>query len=127
MHFSESSYSKEDLANMPDLGEALANMDLSQLQPPNIVIGEDMQFVSSTATGIYRKVEDQVYGIIRVLWGYDHINPDRRKTFVRDECYYLYDQEGNGSIVERSQLEELFDDRWFTNQFPYASGYHINK
>lgn len=127
VHFSESSYSKEDLANMPDLGEALANMDLSQLQPPNIVIGEDMQFVSSTATGIYRKVEDQVYGIIRVLWGYDHINPDRRKTFVRDECYYLYDQEGNSSIVERSQLEELFDDRWFDQQFPYTSGYHINK
>lgn len=127
VHFSESSYSKEDLANMPDLGGILENMDLSEMQPPHLELGENMQFVSSIADGIYRKVGDQVYGVIRVMWGYNHIYPDKRKTFVKDECYYLYDQEGNGFIVEESQLEKIFDVQWFYihNQFPIRYGYYI--
>ncbi|MBQ4641617.1 MAG: hypothetical protein IJB47_03280 [Oscillospiraceae bacterium] len=127
IYYHGATYSKEDLANMPDLGEALANMDLSQLQPPNIEIEEDMQFVSSIATGIYRKVDDQAYGVVRVRWHYERIRPGRLNEWVRDECYYLYDQEGNGTMVERAYLQELFDDYHFEFRFPDVHGYFTVK
>ncbi len=127
VHYSGSSYSKEDLANMPDLGEILANMDLSQMQPPNIEIEEDMQLVASIAMGIYRKAGDQIYGVVRVMWRYNRVRPDKTTQRVRDECYYLYDQEGNGSLVNMTQLEKIFDVGWhyIHDQFPYSELYQI--
>ena len=127
IYYQGATYSKEDLANMPDLGEALANMDLSQMQPPNIEIEEDMQFVSSIAMGIYRKAGDQVYGVVRVRWHYERIRPGRLNEWIRDECYYLYDQEGNGTIVETAYLEEFLDDYHFHSRFPEVYGYFAVK
>ncbi len=119
IHISEAAYNEKDLKKMPKLGKILANMDLSELLPPHIEITDEMQFVSSRATGIYRKVEDQVYGVIQVKWRYDRIYPDGRNAPpVMDRCYYLCDQEGSCSFVEADQLEELFHDKWFILQFP---------
>ena len=120
IHKSEASYSKEDLAKLPNLGKILAEMDLSQMQPPHIEITDEMQFYSSTATGVYRKVEDQVCGIIRVMWHYS-TDPDRLLVGIKDGCYYVYDQEGSYSIVEAIELQKLL------GVDPFIRNYNIAK
>ena len=116
VHKSEASYSEKDLAKLLNLGKILAEMNLSQMQPPHIEITDDMQFFSSTATGVYRKVEDQVCGIIRVMWHYS-TDPDRVWAGIKDGCYYVYDQEGNCSIVEAIELQKLLGVDPFIRNF----------
>jgi len=107
------SFTTEDLAQIPDIGEAMANLDLSKLKPPHTKITRDMEFNYSEAEGFYRKVDDKVYGIIRIRWHYsspideDQMSYYEGRGYVEDDCYYLYDSEGNGSIVEREELRAI--------------------
>lgn len=107
------SFTAEDLAQIPDIGEAMANLDLSKLKPPHTKITRDMEFNYSKAEGFYRKVDDKIYGIIRIRWLYsspideDQMSYYEGRGYVADDCYYLYDSEGNGSIVEREELRAI--------------------
>ena len=106
------SFSPDDLAKIPDIGEAMANLNLSELQPPHTELKENMEFKYSRAQGFYRMVDGKVYGIIRVRWCY-YVDARRENDklyfsgHVMDDCYYLYDEEGNGSIVERDELRQV--------------------
>lgn len=117
----EVSYTEEDLARIPDIGEALANMKLSELEPPNIKIADGMHFQYSTAIGVYRKVGDKVYGIVRIMWYYTYSgNTDYVVNgYVMDDCYYVYDQEGNGTVVDRSRLKKLIGNDLIIARFSY--------
>ena len=118
------SFTPEDLAKTPDIGEAMASLNLSELQPPHTDLSEYMTFKYLRGQGFYRKVEGEVYGIVRLQWHYscfrqweDNIYYD---GYVMDDCYYLYDSEGNGRIMEREELREVIgDDRSIIFRFPY--------
>ena len=116
-------YTAEDLSKIPDIGGVLAEMDLSQLQPPHMQIVEGMQFKYASARGFYRKVDGRVYGIIRIMWSYTYPYPIESNGHVQDDCYYLYDEDGNGSVVEREELTELIGKDGFIAQFKY--NHHI--
>ena len=119
------SFSPEDLAKIPNIGEAMAGLNLSELQPPHIELKEGMEFRYSRAQGFYRKVDGKVYGIIRIMWYYrtQSIRGEDNIYFggyVMDDCYYLYDSEGNGSIVERDELRQVIvDDYSILRKFEY--------
>lgn len=115
----ETVYTEEDLSAVPDIGEALANMHLSELKPPHINISDEMIFSHSNASGIYRKVDGKVYGIIRVLWYYKY--PDIKNAYQKDDMYYLYDESGKGSIIERDELKNIIGDDYFIQRFSYDS------
>ncbi|MBQ7398702.1 MAG: hypothetical protein IJW09_07770 [Clostridia bacterium] len=106
------SFSPDDLAKVPDIGEAMAGLNLPELQPPHTELKEGMEFKYSRAQGFYRKVDGKVYGIIRIQWRY-YVDAKREgdkfyfSGYIMDDCYYLYDSEGNGSIVEREELREI--------------------
>ena len=76
-------------------------------------VSRDMEFNYSRAEGFYRKVDDKIYGIIRIRWLYsspideDQMSYYEGRGYVADDCYYLYDSEGNGSIVEREELRAI--------------------
>ena len=110
-------YSKEDLTKIPNIGEALDNMSLSELTPPHIEITDGMSFGYSNARGIYRKVNGKVYGVIRVMWYYKY--PDITNAYLKDDMYYLFDENGNDSIVERDELREVIGDDNFIQDFRY--------
>lgn len=112
-------YNENDLENSPDIGEALEDIDLSALKPPHIEIIDGMHFKHVKATGVYRKVDGKIYGIIRVIWNYTF--PEYTNGYVRDDCYYLYDQNGNGSIVERDELKAIIGDDVFILSFSHDS------
>ena len=112
-------YTEDDLAKVPNIGEALESMKLSELDPPHIEIAEGMSFSHSNASGVYRKANGKVYGIIRVMWYYKY--PDIRNAYQKDDMYYLYDENGNGSIVERDELKEIIGDDYFIQSFSYDS------
>lgn len=114
---SDTRYAETDLTKIPNIGEALANMNLSELKPSHIVIVDGMNFKYSSAMGVYRKVGEKVYGIIRVMWYYTY--PERTNGYIMDDCYYLYDQDGNGSIVERDELKELIGEDNIIARFSY--------
>ncbi len=111
------SYTAEDLAKVPNIGEALEKMDLSELKPSHIEVVDGMYFKYANAMGVYRKVDGKIYGIVRVIWYYTF--PEYTNGYVRDDCYYLYDENGNGSIVERDELKEVIGDDSIIARFSY--------
>ena len=118
-------YNETDLAQIPNIGEVLASMDLSELKPSHIEIVDGMNFKYSSAMGVYRKVEDKVYGIVRIIWYYTH--PEISNGYIMDDCYYLYDQAGNGSIVERDELKELIGNDYIIARFTYDGHIALDK
>lgn len=116
-------YTEDTLAKIPNIGEALANMKLSELNPPHIEIAEGMSFSHSNASGVYRMVDGKVYGIIRVMWYYKY--PDISNAYQKDDMYYLYDENGNGKIVERDELREVIGDDYFIQRFSYCGFYYF--
>lgn len=84
-----------------------------------ISIAEGMSFSHSNASGVYRMVDGKAYGIIRVMWYYKY--PDISNAYQKDDMYYLYDENGNGKIVERDELREVIGDDYFIQRFSYDS------
>lgn len=112
-------YNENDLAKIPNIGEALESINLSELEPSHIEVVDGMYFKYAKAIGVYRKVDGKIYGIVRVIWFYTF--PEYTNGHVRDDCYYLYDQNGNGSIVERDELKAIIGDDNFILSFSYDS------
>ena len=114
-------YNEDDFAKLPNIGNALANMELFELVPPHIEITEEMLLVHANASGVYRKVDGKVYGIIRVMWCYKHPNKiaGSEPGYQCDDMYYLYDESGNGVIVERDELKAVIGQDSFIQSFRY--------
>ena len=110
-------YTHDDLSKIPDIVEALENMKLSELTPPHVDVTSEMHFSHSSAAGVYRKVNGKVYGIIRVMWyyGIDGIE----NAYQKDDMYVLYDENGNGKIVEREELKNIIGNDYFIQKFSY--------
>lgn len=111
------SYDSEDLSHMPDIGAALAQMDLSELKPSHITLSEDNEFRGCHAVGFYRKAGDKVYGILRIAWCYSSAGG----LFSYDDCYYLYEPDGNGKVVERDELRTVIGNDPMILRFDYNS------
>lgn len=111
------SYPPETLDSVPDIGAALAELDLSTLSPPHIEITETMSFSHSSASAVYRLVDGAVYGIVRVIWNYKHSNIEN--AYQKDDMYYLYDGNGQGRVLERDELRAIIGDDIFILKFPY--------
>ena len=92
-------------------------MKLSELTPPHVDVTSEMHFSHSSAAGVYRKVNGKVYGIIRVMWyyGIDGIE----NAYQKDDMYVLYDENGNGKIVEREELKNIIGNDYFIQKFSY--------
>lgn len=110
-------YTEADLARVPNIGEAISNIQWLEVQPPHITVAEGMELCYANAKGIYRKVDGKIYGVVRILWYYQY--PDVSNSCQRDDMYYLYDQDGNGSIVSRSKLKRVIGDDSFIQSFSY--------
>ena len=100
-------YSTEDLANVPNLEEAIKNLNLFERDPPHLKIDNRMELKFASVWGVYRKINGRMYGAVRVIWCYKH--PDTL-GYVEDDCYFLYDDEGNGTVLERDTLRDLLGD-----------------
>ena len=116
---SDTRYNENDLTKIPNIGEALESINLSELEPSHIEVVDGMYFKYAKAMGVYRKVDGKIYGIVRVIWNYTF--PEYTNGYIRDDCYYLYDQNGNGSIVERDELKAIIGDDNFILRFSYDS------
>jgi hypothetical protein len=120
----DKSYTPEDLSRVPHIGEALANMDLLSLKPPHIEIVEGMELHYAAAQGFYRKVDGKVYGIIRIIWYYKSYDEFGYLLYTGDDCYYLYDDSGNGSVLERDELRSIIgNDGAIVKTFGYQAAH----
>ena len=101
-------YSAEEISNTPDIGSVIEKLNLAEIEPPHIDAPDKTKYKGSVAKGFYRKIDGKTYGIIRILWYYnDLLLSDNMYADVVDHLYYLYDSEGNVSIVERDDLREM--------------------
>ena len=112
---SDVSYSSEDLKSIPDIGKVIAEMDLSKLKPSHINLTKYPNHEYTYVKGFYRKIDGKVYGIVRILLQYSA----SRMHVASDDCYYLYDENGKGRIVERAELDELLGKNNITYSFDY--------
>ncbi len=111
----EEAYSDSDLERLPDIGKLLAEIDLTQFQPPHTKLNENLIYRCTVANGTYRKGADgKVYGIVRIVWYYS-----RGRQRLRDDCYFVYDSTGNGSVLERDELKKLIGNDGFILDFEY--------
>ena len=110
-----SEYTSADLAKVPDIGGAIAELKLFEMKPPHIEITEKMKLEYIYTTGTYRKVDGELYGIIRIIWRYSYPG----SVIQWDDLYYLYDSDGNGFIVERDELKKLIGKDSFIQSFSY--------
>ena len=118
-------YTDADLSRLPDIGKHLAEIRLTELQAPHITVPEEAELAYSNASGIYRSINGNVYGIIRVLWYYSF--PERKNAYLRDDMYYLYDETGNGTVLEREELRNVIGDDPYIQNFSYDSVAHQRK
>lgn len=109
-------FTENDLSHVPNIGEAIAAIDLDALTPPHINPDSTATLTGCEITGKYKKVGDKVYGIIMVEWLYTLAEPH---TYLRDDLYYLYDSDGNASMVERDELESIIGKDSIINSFSY--------
>ena len=105
-------YTSEDLAKIPNIGEAIAGIDFSSLQPVHREPTEDIELKHADVAGKYYKADGKVYGVIRVRMRFEHVYQGVEGWFC-DTYYYMYDQNGNGTMMEPEALQELLGEDYF--------------
>lgn len=105
-------YTSEDLAKIPNIGEAIAGIDFSSLQPVHREPTEEIELKYADAAGKYYKADGKVYGVIRVRMRFEHVYQGVEGWFW-DAYYYMYDQNGNGTMMEPEALQELLGEDYF--------------
>lgn len=112
---SQIQFTREELEALPDIGTAVATLDVSKLAPPHVSLLEGDRLQGYNVQGFYRVADGEIYGILRVIWVY------RRKAegYLQDDCYFLYDCHGNARTVEREELRELLGDDILIGRFSY--------
>jgi len=109
-------FTEEELSRTPDIGKVIASLDLDTLVPPHITPDDTAKLSGCEANGTYKKVGDKIYGIVSVVWLYTFDNPN---TYLMDDLYYLYDSDGNASIVERDELRTIIGHSSIIEDFKY--------
>lgn len=101
-------YTADELARLPHIAGVIEGMSETSIVPSHIEVGDDMRLDYFAIQGYYRKVDGKIYGIIRTVWRYRYRY--EYNTFIDDDCYYLYDGEGNGIVIESDVLSEIIGD-----------------
>ncbi len=114
-------YTAQELGAVPDIGSVLQSLDLSAIEPPHATGKDGMRLHYAQATGVYRKVDGKLYGVVRLLWqytpaGYEGVSD----VFSYDDCYYLYDAQGNGQQLERAAIRDILGEN---DNFIFRFGY----
>ena len=106
----ETCYTEEEISRLPNIGGAIASLDPSALKPPHIDLSETEALLSIQISGVYRKVDGKLYGIVKVIWTYLY-KDGYAPTYIKDDCYFLYDESGNGQMIEREALNEFLGEQ----------------
>ena len=104
-------YTSEDIAALPDLGAAMAELDIANMELPHLDLPSGSRLFYATANGFYRKNGDKLYGIIKICWYYkcEGMPEDTSaiRYFAYDYCYYLYETDGSSRMIEVDELVDL--------------------
>ena len=110
-------FTQEDLSALPDLVSAKKQITLDPEHPPHVKltfgVRGSVRFRTFDYTLVYRKINGQVYGIIRADWVFTYSNDDREEPFrhdFRDDVYFLYNQDGNGWLYDRDSLQKILGE-----------------
>ncbi|MBR6769351.1 MAG: hypothetical protein IKM34_07690 [Clostridia bacterium] len=119
-------FTKEDLSALPDLVTAKKQITLDPEHPPHVKltfsVSGSARFRTFDYTLVYRKINGQVYGIIRAEWVFTYSNDDREEPFshdFRDDVYFLYDQDGNAWQHNRDSLSKILGEDSIIRQNRY--------
>ena len=99
-------YSREDVISAPDIGKAIANINLNELVPPHVSESEKDAYKFVNVKGFYRLINGETYGIVRVVWFFPYPVEDLNGYHV-DHMYIMFDKNGNASTIEKDALKEL--------------------
>lgn len=117
-------FSESDLKKLPDLSEVMGSIVENTPAPPHID-ANGMSFKHLSVIGKYRKVDGEVWGVVRLRWQYKESGYGAESGIMDDDMYYLYDSRGNGRIVERDELREVIGDDIMILDFEYGELYMV--
>lgn len=112
-------YTADDLAGAPDIGSAIARLDLARIKPPHMIATKNLNLDYVYAEGTYRKVGGKVYGIVRVTWRYSDIRGNH--AYQWDDRYYLFNPSGRGRVVSGLTLRMMLGNDVFIQNHSYLS------
>lgn len=100
-------FTQEDMATLPDVAALVSAVDLEHMQNPHAQYyeGKDVRLWRKGATGMYAKVDGQVYGIVKVTWVFLQNGVYGTTVDYYDAIYYLMEPEGN---IRTAAYEELY-------------------
>ena len=117
-------YTEEDIAALPDLGTAMAELDIANMELPHLDLPSESWLDYARAYGYYRKADGKVYGIIKICWYYkcEWMPDDTSATryYAYDYCYYLYESDGSSRMIEWDELIELVGKDVYINEDDYG-------
>lgn len=111
-------FTKEDLSALPDLGGMIETLDLESLEQPygQYYNGLDVRLWNMGATGMYAKVDGQVYGIVKVTWHYLKNGVYDTTISYYDALYYLINADGSYCTASWEELQYLIGNNDFLVQ-----------
>ncbi len=99
-------FTQLDLQAMPDIGAFIEDLNLNAIDPPHIEDTSNLNLHSCGATGLYTKVDGQVYGVVKIFWTYFE-KDTYYSSVVYDGLYYLATTDGTIRPIERDELTDL--------------------
>jgi hypothetical protein len=108
-------FTQEDLSALPDLCGFLEKLELEKLEQPHkeYYEGRDVWLHGIGATGMYAKVDGQLYGVIKVTWRYILNGVYDVVIDFHDALYYLVDAEGHCREAGWEELSALIGENEF--------------
>lgn len=108
-------FTKEELSAVPDLGSMIENLNLDALEQPHeeYYEGRDVRLWQQGATGMYAKVDGQLYGIVKVTWHYLQNGFYDGELSYYDALYYLVSADGSYRTASYEELTTLIGDNEF--------------
>lgn len=100
-------FTEEDMAALPDVAGLVSAVDLEHMQNPHARYyeGRDVRLWRKGATGMYAKVDGQVYGIVKVTWVFLQNGVYDTSVDYYDALYYLMEPDGS---IRTATYEELY-------------------
>lgn len=104
-------FTTEDLSALPDIGGLIEGLDLEHMQNPHAQYyeGKDVRLWRKGATGMYAKVDGQVYGIVKVTWCFLQNGVYDVAVDYFDALYYLVDADGSYRTATYEEVYKLLD------------------
>ncbi len=99
-------FTEEEIANLPNLSQYIASLNLDELQP-DIIDPEGKERLNTLVKGWYHKTEKEICAIVKIAWVYEGENKQGEDMEYREEQFFLLTEQGAEKIPRRDLMKRI--------------------